>query len=56
MLVRLVGLRGKLGMAVLLWRFAPRKVRRVALGAAAVALLWAVTLAALIALAVYELT
>jgi hypothetical protein len=52
----LVGLRGKLGMAALLWRLAPRKAKRVALGIAAVGVLWALTLVALIALLLYELT
>lgn len=56
LIFRLVGFRGKLGMAALLWRLAPRKARRVALGVAAVGLLWAVTLVALVVLLVYQLT
>lgn len=56
LIFRLVGFRGKLGMAALLWRLAPRKARRVALEVAAVGLLWAVALAALVVLLVYQLT
>jgi hypothetical protein len=56
MVLGLVGLRGKLGMAALLWRGAPSKAKRVALGVAAVGLVWAVTLLALVALLVYALT
>ena len=43
-------------MAALLWRLAPRRARRVALGVAAVGLLWVVTIVAVIVLLVYELT
>jgi hypothetical protein len=56
LIFRLVGFRAKLGMAALLWRLAPRRARRVAMGVAAVGLLWAVTLVALVVLLVYELT
>jgi hypothetical protein len=55
MIRRLVGSRGRLGLAVLLWRLAPRKARRVALGLGAVALLWAVALVAVFVLLVHEL-
>lgn len=53
---RVVGLRGRVGMAVLLWRLAPRRARPVAVGVGAVARLWAGTLVALLALLVHELT
>jgi hypothetical protein len=53
---RHVGLRGKLGMAALLWRLAPKRARRIALGVAAVGLLWGLALVALAVVLVYELT
>jgi hypothetical protein len=53
---RLVGLRGRVGMAMLLWRLAPRRARRVVVGIGAVALLWAVTLVAVLVWVVHELT
>jgi hypothetical protein len=52
---QLLGLRGKLGLAALVWRVAPRRARRVAVGVAAIGALWALTLIALIVLLVYEL-
>jgi len=53
---RLIGSRGRLRLAVLLWRLAPRRARRAALGLGAVALLWAVALVAVFVLLVHELT
>lgn len=43
-------------MAMLLWRLAPRRARRVVVGIGAVALLWAVTLVAVLVWVVHELT
>jgi len=56
MIGHLVGSGRRLGLAMLLWRLAPRRARRVALGVAGVGLLWALTLAAVVVLVVLELT
>ena len=56
LIFRLVGFRGKLSRPPFSGGWPEKGERRVALGVAAVGLLWAVTLVALVVLLVYQLT